>query len=356
MQSLAIFAAVAAYASADETCADETSMLQVAGQRKLNGVAKHGDSSDRRRIAAPLLHEGEQCWHADQCSGQGGSCPQYCGTSGVCCRAGRTFSDQEREECGPNGHGIEGMHTCQSPPPLDFHLAPGGAATCDHGTPLESSACLDAVTQLAANSGASLGRSALQQGSGGGCLDGSWGQVPGGCSAQSGGDWAAHYKSGSALGDDCVHAAYQLVCTGAPPTATEASCLGTYEAESATIVGAIVHANTRSRGHAGFTGDSFVDYLNRNDDYIEWSVPSCSGGGATASFRYALHSGDRPLQVLVNGQEVQDTPLSFPATGSWSSWSEVSVPIELTAGSNVVRLTATGRSGANMDSLIITAT
>jgi len=100
--------------------------------------------------------------------------------------------------------------------PLVFHLAPGGAATCDRGTPLESGACLDAVTQLAANTGASLGRAALQQGSGGGCLDGSWGQVPGGCSAQSGGDWAAHYKSGSALGDDCVHAAYQLVCTGAP--------------------------------------------------------------------------------------------------------------------------------------------
>jgi len=115
-----------------------------------------------------------------------------------------------------------GMHleiVCVSGPPIPpvvhFHLARRGAATCDHGTPLESGACLDAVTQLAANTGASLGRAALQQGSGGGCLDGSWGQVPGGCSAQSGGDWAAHYKSGSALGDDCISAGYQLVCTGA---------------------------------------------------------------------------------------------------------------------------------------------
>jgi len=134
----------------------------------------------------------------------------------------------------------------------------------------------------------------------------------------------------------------------------EDQCLGTYEAESATIVGPNVHANTASAAHAGFTGDSFVDYLNANDDYIEWSVPNCNGGPATAEFRYALGGGNRPLQVLVNGQEVASS-LSFPATGSWNSWSEVAVEIQLNAGSNVVRLVATGSSGANMDSLTITS-
>jgi len=132
----------------------------------------------------------------------------------------------------------------------------------------------------------------------------------------------------------------------------ERQCRGTYEAESATIVGGVVHAGRRSRAHAGFTGDSFVDYLHPNNDYVEWSMPGCSGGSATATFRYALARGDRPLQVLVNGQEVAST-MSFPATGSWSSWGEVSVAVALTAGSNAVRLVAIGSSGANMDSLTI---
>jgi len=54
----------------------------------------------------------------------------------------------------------------------------------------------------------------MVSGSGGSCRDGSWGQVPTGCSAQSGGDWAAHLKTGPTdNGPGCVHEAYQLVCT-----------------------------------------------------------------------------------------------------------------------------------------------
>ena len=55
------------------------------------------------------------------------------------------------------------------------------------------------------------GRS-LQVGSGGTCLDGTWGQVPIGCSVQSGGDWAPVYKNGSDTGLGCIHPMYQLVC------------------------------------------------------------------------------------------------------------------------------------------------
>ena len=54
----------------------------------------------------------------------------------------------------------------------------------------------------------------LQVGAGGLCMDGSWGQVPLGCSAQSGsgGDWAAHYKTDTDNGKGCIHSQYQLVC------------------------------------------------------------------------------------------------------------------------------------------------
>lgn len=70
-----------------------------------------------------LLNQGQQCWHSNQCAGQGGYCPNFCGT-GVCCRLGRTYSDRERAECGPGGHGISTMHTCQ-PAPQFVTAAPG---------------------------------------------------------------------------------------------------------------------------------------------------------------------------------------------------------------------------------------
>lgn len=139
---------------------------------------------------------------------------------------------------------------------------------------------------------------------------------------------------------------------GAAIPAVENQCAGTYEAEDATIHGGVEHANVASAGHQGFTGRSFVDYLNPTGDFVEWTVESCSGGSATASFRYALGGGNRPLRVLVNNVEVESS-LSFPATGSWNSWSEASFTVQLGAGTNVVRLVAIGSSGANMDSLII---
>jgi len=126
-----LFIARASDICADDTCtnSDHFALLQSAGfQRdKLKEVVRHGLDS-----AEPLLHEGEQCWHSGQCGRQGGACPQYCGTQGVCCRAGGTWSEPpEIDDCGADGHGIAGMHTCQWPPPSaglangdfeDFHL------------------------------------------------------------------------------------------------------------------------------------------------------------------------------------------------------------------------------------------
>jgi len=97
---------------ASDTCTDETVLLQGGTGKNLKDVVQH-------RAATPLLHEGEQCWRRHQCDGQGGACPRYCGTQGVCCRAGVTYSAQEAADCGAQGHGIQGMHTCQLPPALE---------------------------------------------------------------------------------------------------------------------------------------------------------------------------------------------------------------------------------------------
>jgi len=91
-----------------------------------------------------------------------------------------------------------------------FHLAPAGAHVCDYGVSVPQNECEAAAASLHSHS---PGRQ-LQVGSGGSCLDGGWGQVPFGCSIQSRGDWAAHFKTSGATQAGCVHEAYQLVCSG----------------------------------------------------------------------------------------------------------------------------------------------
>eukprot|EP00316_Scyphosphaera_apsteinii_P016045 CAMPEP_0119343314 /NCGR_PEP_ID=MMETSP1333-20130426/106378_1 /TAXON_ID=418940 /ORGANISM="Scyphosphaera apsteinii, Strain RCC1455" /LENGTH=382 /DNA_ID=CAMNT_0007355697 /DNA_START=708 /DNA_END=1854 /DNA_ORIENTATION=- len=108
-----------------------------------------------------------------------------------------------------------------SPPPLyqqGFHLALAGAVSCDYGLPATATfaQCQAAVDDLTAAYGRKRART-LQFGGNNlpmACKDGSWGDVPQGCSAVTGaqttGDWAAHYKSSGA---NCNNGNYQLVCS-----------------------------------------------------------------------------------------------------------------------------------------------
>jgi hypothetical protein len=45
--------------------------------------------------------------------------------------------------------------------------------------------------------------------------------------------------------------------------------------------------------------------------------------------------------------------VSFSSTGSWSAWREVSVVVQLAAGTNRIRLSAIGQGGPNLDSLTV---
>jgi hypothetical protein len=110
----------------------------------------------------------------------------------------------------------------------------------------------------------------------------------------------------------------------------------TYEAENAVLSGAVV-----STAVAGYTGTGFVDYLHASNDYIEWTVTVPAAGQYNLQFRYGLASGNRPLRISVNGS-VAVSSLSFPATGSFSTWSTVSTIVTLNSGANTVRATAIG--------------
>jgi hypothetical protein len=121
-----------------------------------------------------------------------------------------------------------------------------------------------------------------------------------------------------------------------------------YEAEDAVLNVVVVFSAI-----GGYTGTGFVDYVAARGEYIEWTVNVGDAGLYDLQFRYALASGDRPLAISVNGVLVVPS-LSFPATGSYSAWGTVSTVQTLSAGSNTIRATSIGFSGANVDHLAVT--
>ena len=120
-----------------------------------------------------------------------------------------------------------------------------------------------------------------------------------------------------------------------------------YEAEDAVRSGAVAFANSSS----GHSGTGYIDYRNDSGDALTWTVTVDSDGKYDLGFRYALNSSNRPLQVLVDGESVDDS-LDFPPTGSWSEWAVSAVEnVFLTEGEHEVTLLAIGDSGANIDRL-----
>jgi glucose/arabinose dehydrogenase len=119
-----------------------------------------------------------------------------------------------------------------------------------------------------------------------------------------------------------------------------------YQAENATISQGTVATN-----HTGFTGTGFVDYTNVTGSYVEWAVTPVAPGTYGLTFRFANGTTvARPMDITVNGTLVAN--LTFPGTGSWDTWAELSVNAPLTAGANKVRATATtDNGGPNVDRL-----
>ncbi|NUT33286.1 MAG: carbohydrate-binding protein [Hamadaea sp.] len=121
-----------------------------------------------------------------------------------------------------------------------------------------------------------------------------------------------------------------------------------YQAESCTISQGVVESN-----HAGFTGTGFVNYDNVAGGYVQCAVSAAAAGSHTLTFRAANGTtADRPLAITVDG--VAAATLSFPPTGAWSTWRDVSTVVQLSAGAHTVRATATGASGGpNLDRLTV---
>jgi uncharacterized delta-60 repeat protein len=122
----------------------------------------------------------------------------------------------------------------------------------------------------------------------------------------------------------------------------------TLQAESAAVSGAVV-----SRSKSGYTGTGYADYQNASGDFVEFTYDAPAARDYMLEFRYANGGTvDRPLELSVNGAVVVPG-LWFGPTGSWTTWGTSSARATLAAGPNRVRVTATGRSGPNLDSLTL---
>ncbi|XVS61377.1 PQQ-dependent sugar dehydrogenase [Actinosynnema sp. CA-299493] len=141
-------------------------------------------------------------------------------------------------------------------------------------------------------------------------------------------------------------------------TAATALCLLTASGAAQGLADHQSEAATISRGaveteHAGFTGTGYVDYDNAFGGYVEYAVSAARTGAHALVFRYANGTdADRPLALTVNGARAG--VVSFPGTGGWSTWRDVTTSVRLRAGVNRVRATATtGDGGPNADRLAV---
>jgi endoglucanase len=126
----------------------------------------------------------------------------------------------------------------------------------------------------------------------------------------------------------------------------------TYQSENATISQGLAESN-----HAGFTGSGFVNFDNVTGSYVEYSVNAAAAGTHSLTFRYANGTtANRPVNVTVNGSSGVSN-LAFPGTGAWTNWQTVTTNVTLTAGTNLIRTTATtANGGPNADSLTVDST
>ncbi|MGS2620145.1 carbohydrate-binding protein [Micromonospora sp. LZ34] len=115
------------------------------------------------------------------------------------------------------------------------------------------------------------------------------------------------------------------------------------EFESGTCDGTI------DSNQAGFSGTGFCNTSNMVGAAAQVTVSADTSGAAKLTFGYANGgSSDRPTTVSVNGTTVGTLP--FPPTAAWTNWATTTVNVNLNAGNNTIRLSATTAGGApNLD-------
>ena len=120
-----------------------------------------------------------------------------------------------------------------------------------------------------------------------------------------------------------------------------------HEAENAAFSNGTVDSN-----HLGFSGTGFVNGDNVVGSWTEWTVSAAQAGSTTVTIRYSNGTTtNRPADVSVNGTVVS-AGRAFNSTTNWDTWANSTLTVNLAAGTNTIRVTATTANGnPNLDYL-----
>ncbi len=127
---------------------------------------------------------------------------------------------------------------------------------------------------------------------------------------------------------------------------------GGYEAESGTIGG-----GSQVQTASAASGGKVVGALNNTGAFVRInSVNGGSGGTVTLQIGYANgYSNTRTLSLYINS--VKSRQLSFPATGSWNTFSSIQTTVSLNAGSGntiAIQRDAADVAAADIDYIAVT--
>ncbi|GHO87511.1 glycoside hydrolase family 76 protein [Dictyobacter formicarum] len=127
-----------------------------------------------------------------------------------------------------------------------------------------------------------------------------------------------------------------------------------YQAENGTL-----HSLSTEAIYSGYHGTGYVAGWNKDGQWVDFSVSVPTSGAYRLILRYAGGAGNASRYIYANGKGVVNN-LSFPGTGSWSSYSTVTVyNVNLNAGSNTISVIYNSSLGSknwlNLDELTVVA-
>ena len=121
-----------------------------------------------------------------------------------------------------------------------------------------------------------------------------------------------------------------------------------YQAEAGVLAGGTVIESN----NAGFNGTGFANFPTTGGS-LQWNNVDGNGGGTKAiKFRFANGgTAARAGQLVVNGTT---TAISFPVSGSWTTWTTLTVNVTLNNNTtNVIRLQTNGGDLGNIDEVSV---
>lgn len=132
-------------------------------------------------------------------------------------------------------------------------------------------------------------------------------------------------------------------------SATSSTTPDTYQAENATRAGTGTVVETQ---WPGYRGTGYVNLPTTGGSITFSNVDGNGGGTKNLAIRYAHGStGNRTCNLVVNGST---RTITFTPTGSWSTWSTLTVAITLNNNStNSIRIASTGSDGGNIDEITV---